>query len=250
MRIQKYLAEVEKSYHYRIKTIVPLDDDKMGRIEHAILKYNPLSLSQPNKTIIQKNPLDFPSIVASEVYIVDVELGLPASAYVMQQELRMALGIPEDFIVVVAPNDPIENQTIAANAKREMDKEARNEGASRAALMADPHYSEAPEIDPHKYFGDEFNRRLLGYLKRVEEERKEAMKIDAPHPLIRWKDMPKSDVPADPGPTIGTSDGEMAETAPQGNFDDDKKTYRRLYQRNGNVYVKARSADSIRKVKK
>jgi len=75
MRIQKYLAEVEKSYHYRIKTIVPLDDDKMGRIEHAILKYNPLSLSQPKKTIIQKNPLDFPSIVASEVYIVDVELG-------------------------------------------------------------------------------------------------------------------------------------------------------------------------------
>ena len=249
MDIRKYISEVEKTYTYRIKTVIKLDDDAMGRIESAIMKYQPIKLSTPKKTLLQKNPLDFPTVQNAEVYIVDVELGLPASAYVLQQEIRLFLDAPEKFVVVRGDNEPSENETEALAAKNDLDMAAKEEGAVRGAMLDLPNYDEAEPVEAKDYYGDDYNRRFLGYLKKVEIERTAEAKIEAPNQKFGWLDMPKPDVEADAGPTIGTTEpGERnPKLSNQGNVDDDKKSYARIYTKKGNTYVKRQDSDSVRK---
>ena len=249
MDIRKYISEVEKTYTYRIKTVIKLDDDAMGRIESAIMKYQPIKLSAPKKTMLQKNPLDFPTVQNAEVYIVDIELGLPASAYVLSQEVRLFLAAPEKFVVVRGDNEPLENETEALIAKNDLDLAAKEEGAVRGAMLNLPNYDEAEPVESTDYYGDQYNRRFLGYLKKVETERTEASKIETPNQKFGWLNMPKSDVEADAGPTIGTAEpGERnPKLSSQGNVDDDNKSYARIYMKKGNTYVKRQDSDSVRK---
>ena len=66
-KFREFLATNEKQYYYRIKTVVPLDDAAMDRIERTIVKYLPLDVGRPEKTIFQRHPLDFPGVDNAEV---------------------------------------------------------------------------------------------------------------------------------------------------------------------------------------
>ncbi len=50
MDIRKYIAESEKRYHLRIKTVVPLDDALISKLENVIAKYQPLEIERAVKT--------------------------------------------------------------------------------------------------------------------------------------------------------------------------------------------------------
>lgn len=249
MDIRHYISQVEKTYHYRIKTVVPLTDDAMGRIERVILKYQPHDLSAPRKTLFQKNPLDFPTVPAAEVHIVDVALGLPASSFNLAREIKDALGVPDKFVVVRGENDPTELETESRNAKNEMDEAAAKEGAVPGALLDLPHYEEIESKDGAAYYGDDYNKRFLGYLKQVATEREEeAAKRAAPALYQTLKAAP--DVEADAGPSIGSeAPVENDELSGKANLDNDRKTYSRVYQKQGNTYVKRESGDPVRKGK-
>jgi hypothetical protein len=248
MSIRQYILNAERNYDYRIKTVVPLDDDMMGRIERTIMKYQPLKMSAPRKTIFQKAPLDFPNVEGAEVHFVDVTLGLPASVWQMQKELVHFMGLPEKFVAVRGVNDPLETQTEAMNANAELDEKEKEEGAAPGALLNLAHYEEGPETKGEDFYGQTYNRRFLDVLKKVENEKAEARKIDAPNAKFSWLDMPKNDTPEDAGPTIGTeAEKEDEERADQGNMDSDHKTYSRVYQRQGKTYVKRATADGVRK---
>ena len=93
MNFKTYLDQVEKVYSYRIKTVAPLDDLALDRIERLIQKYDPIEMSAVKKTIHQRQPLDFIGIQNAEVYIVDIVLGLPVSSYILQQELKYVLNL-------------------------------------------------------------------------------------------------------------------------------------------------------------
>lgn len=253
MGIHDYISRNERTYHYRIKTVLELkgNDHALGTIERAIMKYQPVRMAEPRKLMFQRNPQDFPSIENAEISVLDVELSLPASAAVMIRELAEALHIPVSFIVVRGDNDPIENEVQANTAKAEMDEEAEKAGETKAALLDIPNYDEATEIPAADLYGDKYNRRLLGYLKKVEAERAPKV-VDAPNNPFDWLKMPKSDVEADAGPTVGTEDGDVAGAAEDmisshGNLDDARKPYTRAYARKGKTYVKSGALDPVRK---
>lgn len=248
MDIRKYLVESERIYNYRIKTVVPVDDAEMDRIERAVIKYQPLNITQPKKTMFQRHPLDFPGVQNAEVYIVDLELGFPASAYVLQQELCAALNLPEAYVVVRGDNEPGEIETEHLNAGHEMDKEADKGDLKRASLLTISDYAEHATSD-EELFGNKHTERFLNYLKTVEKDREET-NIDAPNPLFKWMDMPKSETQTDDfNPKMGTDAG-VPVTSIQGNMADDGKYYRRAYKdADGNIKVLSRKPDSTRKVK-
>src|SRR3569832_553125 len=100
MPMQTYLNETEKLYHLRLKTIVPLTDDVMDRIERAVMRYEPVAISSPKRTILQRTPLDFPNVPAAEVYMVDMTFRLPVAPHVMRAELRKLLDAPEIYVFV------------------------------------------------------------------------------------------------------------------------------------------------------
>jgi hypothetical protein len=260
--IRDYLANNERRYHYRIKTVVPLDDDAMDRIERAIVKYIPLDIGRVEKTIFQRNPLDFPGVENAEVYYVDVTTGLPASSYILQQDIRYALNIPEKFIVVRAPNEPTEVETQRINALADLEVEAKAKGLDPAALLnTSLEYPEAAMVDATDYYGDKYNTRFLQVLKDLEDARDmEIAAANAPKPF----DWLKNDLE----PTQDETDFNLnisgapkaakkgyrpaSDASPNevGNLDDNKKVYRKAYTKNGKVTVLSKTGVAVSKEKK
>jgi hypothetical protein len=256
MNFKQYVDEATSFYNYRIKTICILDDNAMDWLERVVLKYDPVDISKPRKLMLQKAPLDFTNVpVGSEVWMVDIQTALPVSSYVLQKELQLALGLPETHVVVRGANDPVEIENERKNAEDEIDKEAAAKGMTRDALLNDPDYTEADHDTPELY-GDDYNGRLLGYLRTVQKEREGDQKIDAPNAKFGWLNMPKPDVADDNGaynsdiagaPTIGQpGDGQDLPTAPQGNLSGHKRTYRRLYGKDGARSTISRDMDTTK----
>lgn len=196
-----YLKDAGREYSFRIKTVSPLDDDHMEYIERVLQKYVLTDITKPIKTIMQKHPLDFPDIRNHEVWIVDVVTQLPASAYVLQQELKLALKLPEKYIVVRAENDPLEVYTQEIDAKNEIDIVAAEKGLSPASrLSTNRHYDEdeRAELDQPAY-GDEYNSAFLDTIAKVKAERDAAIVSPQSEELNQGGDVEDSEVAHDDG---------------------------------------------------
>lgn len=184
MPLQTYLNETEKLYHLRLKTIVPLNDDLMDSIERAVMRYEPVAISSPKRTILQRTPLDFPNITAAEVYIVDMTFRLPVAPHVLRAELRKLLDASENFVFVRTRNEPGEVETERLNAVADIEAEAERRGLKHADLLTDAEYSEAEKEAPVLY-GNTYNEELLKYLGKVESERQAAIE-QAENVPFRW----------------------------------------------------------------
>ena len=174
MDLKSYLGQAEKQYHLRLKTIVPLDDGAMDKIEAYLAKYKPLAISRPTKTIMQRQPLDFSNVENAEVYIVDLTFGLPAAPHVVRADLRKLLDAPENFVVVRDRNEPHEIETARLNALMDMAVEAERRGLKPASVLDDAEYIEADQESPALY-GDDYNAALVSFLGTVEKERRDAV---------------------------------------------------------------------------
>ena len=187
MDIKHYIAENEKQYHLRIKTIVPLDDEAMNKIELCVAKYQPLYISRPYKTILQRAPLDFPNVEVGEVYVVDMTFGLPAAPHIIRADIRKVLDAPENYVFVRNKNEPGEWQSEILNAIADIEAEATSKGLRLSALLDDPEYNEA--VTYEQSYGNDYNAAFLGYLLKVEQERKDAVQRIENAPFT-WLDLP------------------------------------------------------------
>jgi hypothetical protein len=169
----------------------------MDRIENCVAKYKPLSMSRPQKTILQRTPLDFPDLTAAEVYIIDMVFGLPAAPHVLRSDIRSVLNAPENFVFVRTRNEPGEIETARLNALADIEAEADKRGLTRASLLQDAEYSESDhECD---LFGTDYNIELLKYLSTVEDERHVAVDNveNAPFKWLNLKDQDSVNYNAD-----------------------------------------------------
>ena len=256
MNLQKYIAESARCYNYRIKSIVPLEDVEMDWIERVAMKYQPLDITRPRRTMLQANPLDFKNTNAAEIYIVDLSLGLPASPYVLQKELQLALRIPESSILVRGSNDPTEVESERLVAAGEITDEAKKLGLTPSGLISDPTYSEVTPSED--LYGAVHNQKFLDYLRAVQKERDEARKVDPANPLFKWMDMPKQEV-VDEGTYnenitgalgLGQAKEGDCDVAPEGNIDDRKRTYKRRFAtQDGVTKMLSREVDTTKEPK-
>ncbi len=259
MDLKHYIAESEKQYHLRIKTVVPLDHELMDRIERAISKYQPIDISQPKKTIVQKHPMDFPNVETAEVWIIDVTLALPAQTSVMREDVRKALGCNETYVVVRYRNEAIELETLRQNALGDIEEEAERRGLKPAALLSNnPDYIEADEVNGNDLFGTAYNGALLHYLSKVEDERREARVATEPgSTLFRWIDTPdredqqpvqdtrdfNADISGAPKikPKTAPRGVKIPDTKSLGNLDGQKHVVRRVFlDKNGKKVILSR----------
>lgn len=248
----EHLMESDKEYHFRIKTIEPIDEDRMAKIEHILSKYELRDITAPERTIIQNHPLDFHDIQNAEVWMVDAVTGVPVSSYILQQELRANLKMPEKFVVVRSDNDPLELETQRLNAEDDMREKAEEKSLNRASLLdTDEVYPEDDLEDALKgedMFGDNYNSKFLQTLAKVSADRKPET-IDPKSGMFDWLE---SDVKE--APTTMTADDFNAEQesvkpvawwdagkyeadtetekrlSPEGNFDDDAKVHHNRYE--------------------
>jgi hypothetical protein len=196
MNFKQYLAESEKTYKFRIKTVATVDKEMLRKIEQYLSKFNLIKVFPTTKTILQKHPLDFsPNIKDMEVYIVDVEMGLPVSSFIMEKELTSLLGLSGGYLLVRGEHDALETQIDATQQAQDIADQAAKKGLGASTLLSTE--SVYPDADQTaqgtNYYGNEYNGRFLKYLKDESATRKEKQKVEAPAPLFSWLDYEKLD---------------------------------------------------------
>lgn len=200
---KQYLKESTKEYHYRIKTLVPLEEDQMNAIETVLRKYDLKDSSKARRTPLQEHPLEFYNQKNKEVYIVDTVLGIPASTYVLQQELKEVLRTTEDAVVVRADNEPLEVYT--QQLLDDEEKEVR--------LSTDEEYNADEQLTGDPDFGDSYNEKFLSRIARTR------IKIESE---IADEGAKFNDGIDGVKPFYGTpSKKDAGKVAPLGNYDDD-----------------------------
>jgi hypothetical protein len=258
MNFKQYLAESEKTYNYRLKTVALLDKDSVSRIEKFFARYNLIKISTARRTPLQKAPLDFESIPNREVFILDLTLGLPISSFIIHRELVGLLSIPGDYLIVRGENDPLEIQNDAAAQQSDLADQAREKSLTPSSLLGtDSEYPEAEQTsDGKNYYGDEYNSRLLAYLKTVSDEQKENQPVVTKSPLFAWLSEPKNAEPKQDDTdfnkdyrikTAKADDGAKT-VGPKGNFDDEGTIVKKTYvDKSGKTKTLVGKPSSIRK---
>jgi hypothetical protein len=74
-----YLTESKKTFDYRIRIAGELSSDQLKHLEDALAKYDPVSMTKPKKTPVQKSPMGFDGILNEPVHIIDATFNYPAT---------------------------------------------------------------------------------------------------------------------------------------------------------------------------
>lgn len=192
MNLRDYIANVEKTFKFQIKTLFPLEAPQMDLLEKALQKYRPSSISKPKKTMFQSNPLGFTGVKNSEVYIVNVELTVPVTELMLQFDLREVLHLGKDSKELMVFSEV--GSELAETSEPMSDEDADKK--DKTALLSNDHYEEVEEASFDDNFGAAYNEKFLSYLKKVESERKVARRqgeVDAKHPITKWANQPKAE---------------------------------------------------------
>jgi hypothetical protein len=155
----EYIESVKKRYKCRIKLACGCSDEMLDKIERHLEKYDVENISAPQKTILQKRPLDFPQLNTAEVHIIDFVANLPVSLQLLKVEIAELLRVSEGLVVVVNPDEPRETQDNPG-------KESPTEPLLTKELQA---------TEQEELFGDKFNTNFLKELKAVSDERRKEM---------------------------------------------------------------------------
>ena len=187
--LKNYIAESTKAHVYYIKVAVPLSDAQVNTVESLMRAYQLVDIGALTK--IEDDRFDFFDIYTTEAYSLRVVTNMPISSYVMQQQLRDALNIPEKFIVVRGSNEPVELEAEDARFKQKAAEEAKDKGFTFASrLDTNRLYDEAEEPEVTNIFGNDYNKNLLGHLANIKADRK-SMEFEPSASLFSWIEMKK-----------------------------------------------------------
>lgn len=184
---KQYLAESVKESHYVVKLAMHPSDEQLDALEACLKKYDLIDISKPR--MIEKDTIDFSNYPDKKVHAIAFTTGMPVSSYMLMQQLRNALNVAEDFIVVRGSNEPIEIEAEDQEFNGTAYDPDRQPGAAR--LSTDRFYDDAEQPLVTDVFGDDYNRKLMDYLAKVADDR-ETDHYEAPAPLFSWIDMDKA----------------------------------------------------------
>lgn len=83
--LKQYIAESVKTYNYTIKVAGEVDKNFVDMFKYNLNKFDPVKISDPVKTPIQKDPYGFPNISNQPVTIIKAEFRYPATEPMIQQ---------------------------------------------------------------------------------------------------------------------------------------------------------------------
>jgi hypothetical protein len=161
--LEQYLTENEAIHEFRVKIAREPTDAQLDAMEQHLRKYDGFDISTPKKTIIQKNPRDFRSIDAAEVYMIDFKTRQPASPLQLLAELTQKMGIHERFIIVRNKMEPLHIEDESEDTPEEEYK----------ARLTDDTYSEFENPKADDYYGEKFK---ASFIKEIAAERAEHLK--------------------------------------------------------------------------
>ena len=161
--LEQYLAESIRPHEFRLKLACEVTEEQLDAMELHLRKYDGYDVTTPKKSIIQRNPRDFRSIKATEVYTIDFKTRQPASPAHLLAELTQKMDIHERFMVLRNKDEPLH---IEDEAEEVQDSEYKTR-------LEDPDYTEVENPKAEDFYGEEFKAK---FIKEIAKERKDLSK--------------------------------------------------------------------------
>ena len=162
--LKTYITESLKSYNYTIKIAGDVDKNFIDMFKYNLNKFDPIRISDPTKTPIQKSPYGFPNLANQSVTIIKADFRYPATEPMIQQ-IAQLLGYNINMVRVISTDfdDSINSEQVGyAN---EM---------SHNPLLLHPELEEQPGAkEANKAYGD-------SYLSSIKDQMKGST-IDIPY---------------------------------------------------------------------
>jgi hypothetical protein len=162
--LRKYIMESVHTYNYTIKIAGQVDKNFLDMFKYNLKKFDPVNISEPKSTPIQKDPYGFPNLSNQSVTIIKAEFRYPATEPMIQQ-ITQLLGYQVDMVRVVSSkfDDSINSEMVGY--ENEM---------SHTPLLDHPELEEQPDAKAaNKAYGD-------SYLQSIKDQTKDSM-INIPY---------------------------------------------------------------------
>lgn len=193
--IKQYIAESTREHAYILKMAVEPSEAQVNTVESLLRGYGLVHFSKLMK--VEDERFDFFDIPSRDVYSIRFVTKAPLSSYVITQDIKTALNVPEKFIVVRTSNEPVEVEAEDERFKDRVAEEADEDGLRPAPLLSiKQFYDDAEQPATDGLYGDDYNRKFLSYLAGIKVTRP-TDEVDPPSPLFSWIEMKKVK-PADP----------------------------------------------------
>jgi hypothetical protein len=99
--LKKFIAESVKTYNYTIKIAGEVDKNWLDMFKFNLKKFDPIKISDPVSTPIQKTPYGFPGLENQPVTIMKCEFRYPATEPMVQQ-LAQLLGYNLNMVRMIS----------------------------------------------------------------------------------------------------------------------------------------------------
>jgi hypothetical protein len=176
---RQYLAESVKPRYFLVKTAFKPTDEQLDIIETYLNKYDLIDFVKPE--LLENDTLDFINVPDREVWCAKFAIAMPITQYMLVQQLKSAMNVNEDLIIIRSATEPVELEV--------QDAAFKNDGLQSAArLGTDRFYDDQEQPLLTDLYGDNYNQKLVDYLANVKSTRR-SEKYDPPAPLFSWLDM-------------------------------------------------------------
>lgn len=159
--LKHYIVESVKTYNYTIKIAGEIDKNFLEMFKYNLNKFDPVKISDPVSTPIQKSPYGFPNLENESITIMKAEFRYPATEPMIQQ-IAQLLGYNVNMVRVVGTSfdDSIDSEQVGY--QNEM---------SHSPLLDQDELEEQPNAkEANKAYGD-------SYLQSIKNQTKDS-KID------------------------------------------------------------------------
>ncbi len=169
--LKHYIVESIQTYKYTIKIAGTIDKNFIDIFKYNLNKFDPVEISEPKSTPIQKSPYGFPNLENESVTIIKAEFRYPATEPMIQQIAQLC-GYNVNMIRMISTkfDDSIDSEQ--AGYQNEM---------SHSPLLNHTELEEQPNAkEASKAYGD-------SYLQSIKDQAKDS-KVDIPYAGTRTKD--------------------------------------------------------------
>ena len=169
--LKHYIVESVKTYNYTIKVAGEVDKNWIDMFKHNLNKFDPVKISDPVTTPIQKDPYGFAGVVNMPVTIIKAEFRYPATEPMIQQ-IAQLLGYNVNMVRVIQSgfDDSINTEA-----------EAYANEAEHSPVLTHTELEEQPNAkEASKAYGD-------SYLQSIKDQAKNS-KIDIQYDAKRTPD--------------------------------------------------------------
>ena len=159
--LKQYIAESVHTYNYTIKIAGEVDKNFLELFTYNLNKFDPIQISDPKSTPIQKDPYGFPNMSNQPVTIIKAEFRYPATEPMIQQ-IAQLLGYNVNMVRVVS--------TKYDDSVNDEHQQYENEMSDTPILMKNEMGSADGSKEASKAYGD-------SYLTSIKDQTKDS-KID------------------------------------------------------------------------